>query len=153
MRRRKTARGLNLGVLVTGAGGFIGSHVVRRLLAEGEEVHALLRDEAKAERLAGLGTLRRWTGDLGDSVALEKCLKGARPERIFHCAGVSRARHMSGWEPVREAQRVNVDGLVNLLEAVSISGAPGHAGRQHRVFRQGSRHAPAARGVPVEPAA
>ena len=124
LRRRETARGLNLGVLVTGAGGFIGSHVVRRLLAEGEEVHALLRDEAKAERLAGLGGLRRWTGDLSDCAALEKCLKGTRPERIFHCAGVSRARHMSGWEPVREAQRVNVDGLVNLLEAVSISGAP-----------------------------
>ena len=116
--------GLNLGVLVTGAGGFIGSHVVRRLLGDGEEVHVLLREQAKAERLAGLDGLRRWTGDLDDSAALEKCLKGARPERIFHCAGVSRARHMSGWEPVREAQRVNVDGLLNLVEAASASAAP-----------------------------
>jgi nucleoside-diphosphate-sugar epimerase len=113
-----------LSVLITGATGFIGSRVARRLLADGEEVHALLRREAYAERLEGLDGLRRWTGDLHDVAALENCLKGSRPQRIFHCAGVSTARHSSGWEPVREAQRVNVDGLVNLLEAASASGAP-----------------------------
>jgi nucleoside-diphosphate-sugar epimerase len=111
-------------VLVTGAGGFIGSHVVRRLLADGHEVHALLRKGARAERLQGLDGLHRWTGDLGDVAALEACFKGSRPERVFHCAGVSRARHMKGWQPVREAQRVNVEGLINLLEAASASAAP-----------------------------
>jgi nucleoside-diphosphate-sugar epimerase len=117
-------RGRTLSVLVTGAGGFIGSHVTRRLLADREEVHVLLREDASAERLAGLDGFRRWTGDLDDVAALESCLKGARPERIIHCAGVSRARHMSGWAPVHEAFRVNVDGLVNLFEAASSSGAP-----------------------------
>jgi nucleoside-diphosphate-sugar epimerase len=111
------------GVLVTGAGGFIGSHVVRRLLASDAEVHVLLREGSRAERVAGLEGIHRWTGDLDDVAALEACLKASRPERVFHCAGVSRARHVSGWAPVREAQRVNVDGLVNLLEAASSSGA------------------------------
>ena len=54
------------GVLVTGAGGFIGSHVARRLLADGEEVHVLLRQDSPAKRLEVLDGLRRWTGDLDD---------------------------------------------------------------------------------------
>ncbi len=111
-------------MLITGAGGFIGSHVTRQLLADGEEVHVFLREGGSAERLAGSDGFHRWTGGLDDVVALASCMKSARPERIFHCAGVSRARHMSGWAPVREALRVNVDGLVNLLEAASSSGAP-----------------------------
>ena len=110
-------------VLVTGAGGFIGSHVVRRFLAGGQEVHALVRAEGKAERLAGLEGLRFWTGDLLDKAALERCMQGAQPVRILHCAGTSRARHSSGWEPVREAQRANFEGLVNLLEAAAESGS------------------------------
>ncbi len=111
-------------MLVTGAGGFIGSHLVRRLAADGHEVHGLLRNGSGGERLRDVEGIRRWTAELGDRSRLETCLKGARPERIFHCAGSSRARHVSGWEPVREAQQVNVDGLVNLLEAVATTGAP-----------------------------
>lgn len=112
------------GVLVTGAGGFIGSHVARRLLADGQEVHVLLRNDTPMQRLKGLDGLCRWTGNLHDLAALQRCLKGSQPDRIFHCAGVSQARHTSGWAPVREALRVNVDGLINLLEAVCTSGAP-----------------------------
>ena len=111
-------------VLVTGAGGFIGSHLARRLVADGHEVHGLVRKGSAGKRLQDIDSVRRWTADLGDPGALEACLKGALPERIFHCAGVSGARHGGGWEPVREAQRVNVNGLVNLLQAISISGAP-----------------------------
>jgi nucleoside-diphosphate-sugar epimerase len=108
-------------VLVTGAGGFIGSHLVTRLLADGYEVHALLRPGSRGRRLERLAGVRRWTGDLNDHSALEHCLKGAHPQVIYHCAGVTRGRHVGGWEPVREAQRVNVDGLVNLLEAITSS--------------------------------
>ena len=111
-------------VLVTGASGFIGSHLVRRLLAQGTEVHILLRGEARDVRLEGSEDACRWIGELHDSAALKACLKGARPDRIFHCAGTSRARNAGGWSPVREAQRVNVDGLINLLEAAVASDAP-----------------------------
>lgn len=139
-------------VLITGASGFIGSHVARRLLADGDEVHVLVRPHAEAKRLQDLDGLRRWAGELHDPASLENCLKNARPDRIFHCAGVSRARHMSGWAPVREAQRVNLDGLVNLLEAINASGAPVRSlvrlggleeyGSGSAPFEEGQREAP-----------
>jgi UDP-glucose 4-epimerase len=112
------------GALITGASGFIGSHVARRLVADGHEVHALLRRDSDAKRLEDLPQVRRWTAGLDDIAALEICLRGARPDRIIHCAGDSRARHMSGWKPVRETYRINVDGLANFLEAACASGVP-----------------------------
>lgn len=112
------------GALITGASGFIGSHVARRLVADGHEVHALLRRDSDTKRLEDLPQVRRWTAELDDIAALEACIKGARPDRIVHCAGDSRARHVSGWAPARDAYRINVDGLVNLLEAACVSGVP-----------------------------
>ena len=113
-----------MSVLVTGASGFIGSHLARRLLTAGEDVHVLLREGSSAARLEGLGDIERWTGQVEDTGSLEECLKGARPERIFHCAGTSRARNSSGPDVIREALSVNVDGLTNLLEAIGRAGAP-----------------------------
>jgi UDP-glucose 4-epimerase len=112
------------GALITGASGFIGSHVARRLVHDGHEVHVLLRPDSDAKRLEDLPQVRSWTAGLDNIAALESCIRGARPDRIIHCAGDSRARHMSGWEPVREAYRINVDALANLLEAACTSGVP-----------------------------
>ena len=112
------------GVLITGGSGFIGSHVARRLVSEGQEVHVLLRRDTNAVRLEHSPQVQRWIGGLDDIAALEACLKGAQPDRIIHCAGDHRARRTTGWEPAREAYRINVDGLVNLLEAACSSGVP-----------------------------
>lgn len=112
-----------MSVLVTGASGFIGSNLARRLLAQGEDVHALIRENSSDARLRDLGGLHRWTGEVQDGASLEQCLRASRPERIFHCAGTSRARNATGPEVIREAQAVNVDGLVNLLEAIHATGA------------------------------
>lgn len=113
-----------MSVLVTGASGFIGSHLARRLAADGDEVHVLLRDGSSSARLEGTRGLHRWPGDVLDAFSLEACLRNARPTRIFHCAGTSKARNSSGPEVIREAQSVNVDGLINLLDAVTRSDAP-----------------------------
>lgn len=63
--------------LVTGAGGFTGSHLVRYLAAEGDDVRAMVRDAAKAPRFDDApGRVEVVTGDLTDSRSLEKAMQG-----------------------------------------------------------------------------
>ncbi len=74
-------------VLLTGASGFIGSHVARLALAEGHEVMALVRRGSSLHRLEGLRDgLRLLEGDLLDAPALEAPLKANVPEVCLHLA-------------------------------------------------------------------
>jgi UDP-glucose 4-epimerase len=73
-------RGLRF--LVTGANGFIGSHLCRRLCEGGCEVHATSR----AQR-ANMGGPIWWQADMSDLSAVRSLLKSIRPDVIFHLAG------------------------------------------------------------------
>ncbi len=68
-------------ILVTGANGFLGSHLCRRLGLEGAEVHGVSRSvSARAEGI------RWWREDLGDVVATRTLLRAVKPEIVFHLA-------------------------------------------------------------------
>ena len=82
------AASLNMRVLVTGAGGFIGAHIARALLARGVEVHAVVRDRP-GPRLLGVGGLRLERCDLADTHSLGELVARVAPELCFH-AGVDR---------------------------------------------------------------
>jgi dihydroflavonol-4-reductase len=70
--------------LVTGATGFIGSHLVALLLERGDEVRALVRPaSARADRLPA--EVERVPGDVRDRRAVRRALRGA--DRLFHLAG------------------------------------------------------------------
>jgi dihydroflavonol-4-reductase len=72
--------------LVTGASGFIGSHVTRLLVERGDEVSALVREGSSLESLGGLEVdLRR--GDARDRRAVRRAMRGI--ERVFHVAGTT----------------------------------------------------------------
>ncbi|HKS05472.1 MAG TPA: SDR family NAD(P)-dependent oxidoreductase [Gemmatimonadaceae bacterium] len=106
-------------VLVTGATGFIGSHLVERLARDGAEVHALVRASASHAKLEALrGRAREWEADITDIGALRKAIAGARPEVVFHLAGDTGVRRVSeGWSGVERSVQVNLIGTLALLRA------------------------------------
>lgn len=101
--------------LVTGATGFVGSHLVAQLCRAGDEVTALVRSPARASVLEGLG-YRAVAGDLDDDRALAAAVAGQ--DVIYHVAALVAARDEA------EFFRVNRGGTVRLLDAARASGAP-----------------------------
>lgn len=106
-------------VLVTGASGFIGSHLVRALMHQGAEVHVLLRSGASRERLADVySSLRIWTGDVTDRVAVRAAVDGARPEVVYHLAADTGVRRLgTSWDGIERGIRVNLEGTLAVLHA------------------------------------
>ena len=102
--------------LVTGANGFLGSAVVRALLAEGSAVRALVRSGSDRRNLDGLD-VEVAAGDLTDRDSLRRAAAGC--SLVFHVAADYRL-----WvaDP-KPMYRSNVDGSVNVLEAAAAAGA------------------------------
>lgn len=73
--------------LITGASGFIAANLIRRLLAEGHEVHALRRADSDLWRMAGIEDKIIWhAADLRDAEALMRACADAKPDWLFHLA-------------------------------------------------------------------
>jgi dihydroflavonol-4-reductase len=101
--------------LVTGATGFLGSHVARQLAARGERVRALVRAGSKSRALDGLA-VERVPGDLRDAASLARAMEGVT--RVFHVAADYRL-----WaKDPREIYESNVGGTKNMLEAAARAG-------------------------------
>ena len=69
--------------LVTGAAGFLGSHVARQLVARGESVRVLIRPSSNNRAISDL-SLEYVTGDLRDAASLQRAMKDVK--RVFHVA-------------------------------------------------------------------
>lgn len=101
---------------VTGATGFVGSHVVRLLLRRGDRVRVLVRNSSPRVNIEGLGC-EVVVGDLNDAMSLTRCVQGCR--KIYHVAADYRL-----W--ARNPQEIyanNVAGTRNLLSACCEAGA------------------------------
>ena len=112
-------------VLVTGASGFLGSHLVRRLLREGREVHAYARPKSTFTRLADVSSqVTRWSGDITDADAVAHACAKSQAELVFHCAGDTSSRRFDGdWRTVDRAMGVNLHGTLALLNGASREGS------------------------------
>lgn len=106
-------------VIVTGGAGFIGSHLVHKLLDEGHEV-TVLDDLSTGKRhnLPGHPRLKLVIGDVADVEAVRSALQGQ--DVVFHLAAVASVQ-ASIDDPLR-TQRTNLQGSVTLMEAAKQAG-------------------------------
>ncbi len=102
--------------LVTGATGFLGSHIAERLVARDDEVRALVRPSSDTAFLQKLG-VELVTGDVADPQSLAPAMAGM--DALYHAAA-----RVTDWGPWRDFQRVTVDGTRNVLNAAMQAGVP-----------------------------
>ena len=139
----------NKKVLVTGAGGFIGSHLVERLVAEGAQVRAFVRYNSRAD--VGLlklappemrSQLEIIGGDLRDEHAMRKAVEGCQV--VLHLGALISIPY-SYYHPVEVAQ-TNIIGTLNVLTACR------EAGVERLVHTSTSEVYGTARQVPISEA-
>lgn len=102
--------------LITGASGFVGSAVLRKLVDAGHEVRALVRANSDRRNFSGL-PVELFEGDLSDTGSLKKAVTGC--DKLFHVAADYRL-----WIPDPENMyRVNVEATKNLARFAAEAGA------------------------------
>ena len=113
-------------VVVTGAGGFIGSHLVERLVADGAHVRAMLRYTSRGQRgcldlipEAALQNVSITMGDVGDFDAVREVMRGA--DAIFHLAALIGIPY--SYEHPQEVIDTNILGTSNVLIAAKELGS------------------------------
>lgn len=101
-------------LLITGASGLLGSHLLAQLVQEGREVRALYRNAIP--EIAGADKVDWVQGDILDIVSLEEAMDGV--DQVYHCAA------MVSFNPrkKREMNRVNVEGTANVVNACIAAG-------------------------------
>jgi nucleoside-diphosphate-sugar epimerase len=101
-------------ILITGATGLLGGHLIKELRQRGEQLRALVLPIENADQLIeqGVEVVR---GDITDASTLEPAVKDV--DLVFHLAGM-----MGVWRPLSDYRRVNVTGSENLYKAAQAAG-------------------------------
>ncbi|MFL5626193.1 MAG: NAD-dependent epimerase/dehydratase family protein [Ktedonobacteraceae bacterium] len=97
-------------VLVTGAAGFLGGHLVDMLVERGDEVRALVRPVEDASRLRNMAGVEVVQGDLTDAESLKHAVCGM--QRVYSVAAKT-----GPWGMEDDYRRINVQGLADLVHA------------------------------------
>jgi len=107
-------------ILITGATGFIGSHLTRKLVEAGFEVGIIKRQNSNTWRINDLlAKLKVYEVDLRDTQKVSEAVSAFRPDAIFHLATYYAVKHRPKEIPLMV--ETNVLGAINLLEAANKS--------------------------------
>lgn len=110
----------NSKVMITGGNGFIGSHIVKRMVREGADVAVIARESSDLWRIeAELPYINIIKCDLKDEKAIEESVYKVKPEYIFHMAAYGVDFRQQNYA---EAANSNIIGTINLLESIRKSG-------------------------------
>ncbi len=101
-------------ILVTGANGFIGSNLVKRLVEDGHSVRSMVRQTSDLKFLSGLDT-KLCYGDINDTESLKDAMKGV--EKVFHVAGLA-----ADYGPFSLFEKVNFQGTKNVAQTACREG-------------------------------
>lgn len=107
-------------IAVTGANGFIGSRLVKRLVGYGANVHIMVREASDLWRIENLladVTISRT--DMRIPEIVTECVRAAKPEYIFHMAAYGVDHRQKDYI---EAANTNILGTINIIEAAKASG-------------------------------
>jgi nucleoside-diphosphate-sugar epimerase len=140
-------------VLITGAAGFIGSHMTRACVGAGHDVHVVVRPGTDDSRLDAIdGSFIRHNFDLQSDEAIKHCLSDTSPEIIFHLAARPRRREEAELNDAKAGIREHLDALLGLLGAASglrhpptkivRTGSLAEYGAAHAPYEEDSREAP-----------
>ena len=107
-------------ILITGAKGFIGSNLLRKLVYEGYETNVILKTKNKCWRIKDI--LKKTNiiiGDLNNFESINKIINKLKPKTIFHLAAYGAYEHQNEIEKIK---KVNLDATINLLKTCSKQG-------------------------------
>ena len=103
-------------IFITGGAGFIGSHIARRAVRDGYDVHLLLKSSTNRWRLEDIASSVRFhEADLLDEKRLRDIVQKVEPQVIIHCAVSNIYGGASGSE--EELFQTNFSGVLNLYRA------------------------------------
>lgn len=103
-------------ILITGGAGFIGSHLVERLVARGERVD-VLDNLSRGDRKWLPRVVRLHETDIREPEPVRRVVESARPEVVVHLAALHFIPSVNGAPDL--AREINVDGTRNLLQALT----------------------------------